>query len=106
MPKYLAKASYTQAGLQGLLQEGGSARRDVVVAAAESVGAKIESFYYAFGDKDVYVTVETPDQATAISLVLRVAAGGAVSVETVVLIEPEEVDVAAGIDVAYRGAGG
>ena len=30
MPKYLIRASYTQEGVQGLLKEGGTKRRQVV----------------------------------------------------------------------------
>ncbi|MDE2695287.1 MAG: GYD domain protein, partial [Chloroflexota bacterium] len=37
MPKYLVKASYNPAGAQGLLAEGGSARRDALTASVESV---------------------------------------------------------------------
>ena len=30
MPKYLIQASYSKEGLQGLLKEGGSSRRDAI----------------------------------------------------------------------------
>jgi uncharacterized protein with GYD domain len=29
---------------------------------AEGLGGKLENFYFAFGDVDVYVTVELPDE--------------------------------------------
>ena len=38
MAKYLAKANYTQKGLEGLLQDGGSKRRDVVEKLARIAG--------------------------------------------------------------------
>ena len=55
MPKFLVKASYTAEGARGLLKEGGSARRATVQKAVEGLGGKLEAFYYAFGEADVYV---------------------------------------------------
>ena len=40
MPKYLARVTYTADGLQGLIEEGGAARRDAITTAVESVGAR------------------------------------------------------------------
>ena len=48
MPKYLAKASYSLEGLKGLINEGGSARRDAITTAINSVGGTVESLYFAF----------------------------------------------------------
>ena len=61
MAKYLAKASYTQQGLQGLLKDGGTKRRQVVEKLAASVGGKMEAFYFAFGDTDLYAIMDAPD---------------------------------------------
>ena len=48
MPKYLFQVSYTQEGLQGLLNEGGTRRREVVENLAAEMGGRLETFYYAF----------------------------------------------------------
>jgi uncharacterized protein with GYD domain len=61
MPKYLVQASYIGDGVQGLLQEGGSARRAAVEKACSSVGGKLDAFYYAFGDVDVVTVIDLPD---------------------------------------------
>ena len=37
MPKYLAKANYTQKGMQGLLEDGGTKRREVTEKLIESL---------------------------------------------------------------------
>jgi uncharacterized protein with GYD domain len=37
---------------QGLRQDGGTKRREVAGHAVESVGGKIEAFYFCFGDQD------------------------------------------------------
>ena len=54
MAKYLLKVNYTVDGLKGVLADGGSGRRKVAEAAANSVGGSIESFYFAFGGTDVF----------------------------------------------------
>jgi len=76
MPKYLLEVSYTLDGIKGLSAEGGSARVAAVTAATEAAGGKIESFYFAFGDKDAYVIVDYPDAVTAAGAVLAVTAAG------------------------------
>ena len=60
MAKYLYQASYTDAGLQGLLKEGGSSRRAAVEKAVVGVGGTLEAFYYAFGHTDVFCIVDLP----------------------------------------------
>ena len=102
MPKYLFQASYTKEGLQGLLSQGGTQRRETVENLAAALGGSIEAFYYAFGDYDLYVIAELPDDATATAASLVVGASGAGSVKTTVLIPPETVDEATGKAVDYR----
>ena len=102
MPKYLFEASYTQEGLQGLLKEGGTQRREVVENLAAALGGSVEAFYYAFGDYDIYVIANLPDDASATAASLVVGASGAGSVKTTVLIPPETVDDASGKAVNYR----
>ena len=56
----------------------------------------MEAFYFGFGDDDVFVTAELPDNAAAAALALAAdVAGGIANLSTVVLITPEEVDEAA-----------
>ena len=102
MPKYLFEASYTQEGLQGLLKKGGTQRREVVENLAAALGGSVEAFYYAFGDYDIYVIADLPDDASATAASLVVGASGAGSVKTTVLIPPETVDDASGKAVNYR----
>jgi uncharacterized protein with GYD domain len=77
----------------------------VVEQVAESVGGRLESFYFAFGDRDAYVIVDLPDNESATAVALTVNASGAVSVKTTVLLTPEEVDAAAGRSIDYRPPG-
>ena len=48
MAKYLITASYTGKGVEGLIREGGSRRREAVEQMLQGLGGKLESFYYAF----------------------------------------------------------
>jgi uncharacterized protein with GYD domain len=105
MPKYLVEASYTVEGVKGIQSAGGSSRRDAIAALAESVGGQLESFYFAFGDRDVYTVVDLPDNESATAVALTVNASGAVKVRTTVLVTPEEVDAAAKRSVEYRAPG-
>ncbi len=106
MAKYMFRATYSQEGLKGVLKGGGSARRAAVSQSMQTVGGKLDAFYFAFGRDDALVIVDAPDNVSAAALALAVGASGSVSrLETVVLLTPEEVDQAAKKTVAYRAPG-
>jgi uncharacterized protein with GYD domain len=105
MPKYLVQASYVGEGLKGLLKEGGSSRRAAVEKLFGSVGGKVEAFYYAFGDSDVFIIGDLPDNVSAAALSLTVNAAGAASAKVTVLLTAEEIDDAAKRTPSYRAPG-
>jgi uncharacterized protein with GYD domain len=105
MPKYLITANYIGEGIKGLLKEGGSSRRAAIEKVAKSAGGTVESIYYAFGETDVFVIADMPDNASMAGLSLVVNASGAVTAKTVVLMTPEEMDEAAKKTVEYRPPG-
>jgi uncharacterized protein with GYD domain len=105
MPKFLAQCNYVGEGMKGLLREGGSSRRAVVEKLVESVGGKVEAFYYAFGETDLFVIAELPDNVSMTAVALMVAASGAIAIKTTVLLTPEEVDEAAKKTPVYRPPG-
>ncbi len=105
MPKSLSQSSYTTEGLQGLLKEGGSKRREVVEQVIKAMGGTVEAFYFAFGDNDVYLIADVPDNVTAAALALTINASGAVKGKTTVLLTAEEVDKATQMTVNYRPPG-
>jgi uncharacterized protein with GYD domain len=105
MPKYLIEGSYSAQGADGLRNKGGSTRRDAVAEMVSGLGGEVESFYFAFGASDVYVTVDLPDNEAAAAVALAVNAAGAVAIKTVVLLTPEEVDAAAERSVDYHPPG-
>jgi uncharacterized protein with GYD domain len=69
------------------------------------VGGTIEGYYFAFGGTDVYAIGDFPDDVSAASLALTVAAAGGVTVKTVVLLTPEEIDEAVAKSVNYSSPG-
>jgi uncharacterized protein with GYD domain len=106
MPKFLLEASLHAQGAKGVRAEGGTARREAVKKALESVGGQLEAFYFAFGERDVYVLADLPDNQSAAAMALAVNSSGAVATRTIVLLTPEEVDAAANRSVDFRPPGG
>ena len=106
MPHFLFKASYTPAGVKGVAEKGGTARRDALEQLFSASGGQMNAFYFAFGDADVYVFGELPDNETAAGVALTVNSTGSAEVTTVVLLTPDEVDAAANKSVDYRAPGG
>jgi len=105
MPKYLIQGSYTTEGIKGVLKEGASGRREAVSAALKGLGGHLESIYYAFGDTDVYVIVDAPDNVSMAALAMGVAATGTVAVKTTVLMTVDEIDQATKKTLSYRPPG-
>jgi uncharacterized protein with GYD domain len=106
MPKYLFHASYTREGVEGVRAGGGSSRRDAVAQTARSLGGELEAFYFAFGNHDVEVIVDLPDNEAAAAVAMTVNATGAVVLNTTVLLTPEQIDEAAKRSVDYLPPGG
>ncbi len=107
MAKFLLSASYTPEGVRGVVQEGGSSRRTAVEQVVGALGGTLEAFYFAFGDQDVYLIADFPDNVTATSFSLAVNASGALRGKVVaVLLTPEEVDEATRKTADYRPPGG
>jgi uncharacterized protein with GYD domain len=71
----------------------------------ESLGGKLEGFYFAFGDVDVYAVIDLPDNVAAAAVALAINQTGVVAGKTVVLIPPEDMDKAAKRAVDYRPPG-
>jgi uncharacterized protein with GYD domain len=105
MPRFLIQATYTLDGLRGLLKDGGSGRVEAVRRMAESVGGRLESFDFGFGEPDTYVICELPDNKAAAAVALAIGASGGASTKTVVLLTPAEVDQAVKQTVDYHAPG-
>jgi uncharacterized protein with GYD domain len=105
MPKYLLEAKYTAEGLKGLKKEGATSRRKVIEHLVAGLNGRLEAFYYAFGDVDVYVIADLPDNVTAAAAASAVNLSGVVKLKTVPLMSTEEVDEAMKKIPNYRAPG-
>jgi uncharacterized protein with GYD domain len=105
MPKFLFEASYLTEGLKGLVKEGGTGRLAAVDELFKSLGGTMESFYYAFGEDDVFIIGNLPDNAAAAALAIKVNSAGVTTLRTIVLLTPHEIDVAVKKTSTYRPPG-
>ena len=105
MAKYLFRTRYTQAGVSGLIREGGTGRREALRQTVEGLGGTLEGFYYAFGDDDLLLIAELADEEAATAMALFISAAGALEVSTTVLLSPETIDGAVKKSVPYRKPG-
>ena len=105
MPKYMVQVTYTVEGVKGLVRDGGSKRRAVVEKLISGAGGKLDGVYFAFGDTDVIVIADLPDNATAAAVSLTVGSTGAVRCRTTPLLTAEEVDAACKKQLGYTAPG-
>jgi uncharacterized protein with GYD domain len=105
MAKYLLEVNYTLDGVKGLKSKGGSARVAAATELIKGLGGEIESFYFAFGDTDVYVIADLPDNVSAAAAALTISAGGGATARSVVLLTAAEVDGAVAKKATYRPPG-
>jgi uncharacterized protein with GYD domain len=105
MAKYLVSVSYTAEGAKGLRKDGGTKRRHAAQEGIESLGGKMESFYFTLGDRDAIVIADLPDAIAAAALSVAIAATGSVRLATTPLLTPEEMDHACSKQTAYKAPG-
>ena len=90
MPRYLIQVSYSQQGISELVKNPQN-RAEAVRPVIERMGGRLVSFDYAFGDYDVVVIAEAPDNVTAAALAMAIGASGtSSSYKTTVLLSMEE----------------
>ena len=77
MGLYLYQAAYTPDSLAAQIAEPKD-RVEVVRPAFDAIGGRILAAGYPFGEYDVLVVFEAPDDTAAAALALAVGAGGAV----------------------------
>lgn len=91
--------------MEGVRTAGAKSRVDAVSTMLEAMGGRLESFYFAFGDTDVFAVAEVPDDEAAAAVALTINSSGAVSVRTTKLLTPEQVDEALRRTVNYQPPG-
>ncbi|MBD0282868.1 MAG: GYD domain-containing protein [Thermoleophilaceae bacterium] len=90
MPHYLIQVAYNTSGTAGLVKEPQN-RVERVTPAIEALGGRVECGYFAFGEYDICLICEMPDNTSAAAFALAAGAGGTVaSYRTTVLLTPDE----------------
>lgn len=90
MPHYLHQVAYSQEAWQALVNNPQD-RIEAVRPAIERLGGKVKNAYFAFGEYDIVVITEMPDNVSAAGLAIAFAGGGACkSVQTTPLLSTEE----------------
>ena len=75
MPLYLQQIAYTTEGWKALVNNPQN-RFEAVRPAFERLGGKIVNAWFAFGDYDVVLVCEMPDNVSVAAMAMAVAAGG------------------------------
>ncbi len=91
MPNYyLQQVAYTPEGWQALVKNPQN-RPEAVRPAIERLGGRIEGAWYAFGEYDVVLILQMPDNVNAAAISMAFAGGGACkSVKTTPLLTVAE----------------
>jgi len=98
VPKYLVQFGYTPEAWASQLQNPQN-RVEIVSRLLESMGARFEATYMAFGQYDVVFIMDAPDNVTAAALSMVISAGGAVrNLQTTPLLTIDE-----GIEAMRKG---
>lgn len=100
MARYLFQASYTNEAWATQVSNPQN-RIDVIRPVIERLGGHLESAYLSFGDYDVVVIVEMPDNISAAAFSLATSAGGALkAIKTTPLLTIDE-----GLEALKKAAG-
>jgi uncharacterized protein with GYD domain len=90
MPLYMSQVGYTSEAVAALTRNPED-RSDTFERLAQSMGGWLLSFYYSFGEYDVLVIYEAPDESTAAAIVMAaITPGHLSSVKTTGLLSAEE----------------
>ena len=81
MSIYMIQASYTS-GAWGRLVQRPENRMEALKPVIETLGGRLLDWYYSFGEFDVMLLIEVPDNVKAAAASMAVAAGGAVKAIT------------------------
>lgn len=90
MAYFMFQLSYTASSVKAMVEHPQS-REETGRKAVESLGGKLQAFYFAFGEFDAVMICEMPDNVSAAAVAMAVGARGSLSkFETTVLVTPAE----------------
>ena len=86
MPLYMYQVSYTSEAWADLAKKPQD-RAEAIKPAIRSLKGRLLSLYFAFGEHDVVVIAQMPDEESAAALSIAASAGGAIkSIKTTALM--------------------
>jgi len=90
MPQYMLQASYTPEAWARMMKSPQD-RAEAIRPMIEGLGGTLHSFHVSFGEYDVVLMVEAPDNVSAAALSMAAAAGGSLSsIKTTPLMTVQE----------------
>ena len=90
MASYLVQCSYTQEALRALMAAPQD-RTPMVAKAVKGLGGKLVGSWLSFGDYDVTLIMDMPDNVSAAAMALAAAAGGSLkSIKTTPLMSTQD----------------
>jgi uncharacterized protein with GYD domain len=94
MASFLVQVSYTPEALSALISKPQN-RMAIVKKSVENLGGKLTGAWMSFGDHDLVMILEMPNNVSAAALALTAAAGGSLkSIKTTPLLTVEQANSA------------
>jgi uncharacterized protein with GYD domain len=91
MPQYLYQLSYTSESLAAQVKDPQDRLKTAALPVLEAVGGKLLGGGFSFGEYDVALLIEAPDDEAVAAVAVAVAAGGAIrSAKTTKLISGDQ----------------
>lgn len=95
MSKYLIRASFKPEGIREVLMKGkATGLKAAVTKLVEAAGGKLEAYYFAFGQDDVFGIYDLPDNVAVASISVSANSSGFIGIHVTPLLTPEEMDKA------------
>jgi uncharacterized protein with GYD domain len=88
LSQYILLINWTQQGISKIKES--SERYNSFKASVEKAGGKVIGGYYTFGEYDVIIIIEAPDDEVVMSLMLKVGSAGNVRTKTLKAFTAEE----------------
>ena len=90
MATFISTIKFTQQGIKGI--DDSTKRAAALKAAAKKLGVKVTNIFWTLGEYDGLLILEAPDDKTAMTVVLHLAAQGDVHTTTVRAFTAAEMD--------------
>jgi uncharacterized protein with GYD domain len=88
LPYYILLINWTEQGISKINES--SDRYNALKASLEKAGGKLVGGYYTFGEYDVIIIIEAPNDETVMSLMLKVGSAGNVRTKTLKAFTADE----------------